>query len=199
MADKILIEIYKTKDPDELTKLLADPESRLETGSAAALSAALASALLCRAAALTKAAGLGGEQGEYIARNAEILRNYMVQLIDEDVKCRGPLRRAVKEEKTQEIEAAMRPAVAICEEIVNMMGKCLELLAELCGFCPEEAKHYALSSAELALGAAKSAVPYILNMASKSSEDTYRYVTRRENELTMAQYEALYRQIKGEN
>ena len=36
MAEKIIIDIYKNKNPDELTKLLADKESRLEAGSAAA-------------------------------------------------------------------------------------------------------------------------------------------------------------------
>ena len=40
MADKIVIEIYKTKAPDEFTKALAAPDSRLEIGSAAASTAA---------------------------------------------------------------------------------------------------------------------------------------------------------------
>ena len=30
MAEKIIIDIYKNKNPDELSKLLADKESRLE-------------------------------------------------------------------------------------------------------------------------------------------------------------------------
>ncbi len=195
MAEKIVIEIYKNKTPEELTKLLADPESRLETGSGAALTASVAAALLCRCAALTKAAA-EGERTDYIARNAEIIRSYMVHLIDEDVKCRGPLRRALQEGEAREIEAARRPAVAICEEIVNMMGKCLELLAELAGLCPAEARHYALSGAELALGSVKAAMGYILDMAGKSTDETYQFVTRRENEITLAHYGELYAQIK---
>ncbi len=195
MAEKILIEIYKNKDPDELTKLLADPESRLETGSGAAVSAAVAAALLCRAAAVAKAAGTEGERLEYIARNGEILRGYMVHLIDEDVKCRGPLRRAMKEGGPQEIEAARHPAVAICEEIINMMGQCLEMLEELSALCPAEALGYAASGAELALGSAKTAMRYVLSMAAKSSDETYRYVTRRENEITLARLEQLCVQV----
>ena len=195
MADKIVIEIYKTKTPDELTKLLADPESRLETGSGVALSASVAAAMLCRAAALAKAAGAQDERTEYIARNAEIIRGYMVHMIDEDVKCRGPLRRAEKEGKAQEIEAAMRPAVAICEEIVNMMGKCLDMMLELSDLCPPDARHYLASGAAFAVGAAKAAAHYILNMAQKSTEETYRFVTRRENEITLSQYEAVYAEI----
>lgn len=195
MADKIIVEIYKNKTPDELTRLLADPESRLETGSGLALTASVAAALLCRAAALATAAGKRDERTEYIARNGEIVRGYMIHLIDEDVKCRGPLKRAMKEGKEQEIQAAMRPAVAICEEIVNMMGKCLDMLLEISALCPEEGRHYAVSGAELAMGTVRSAVHYILYMAEKSTDETYRFVTKRENEMTLAQYETVFRQI----
>ena len=40
MAEGIKIEIFKLKNADELTKSLADPESRMETGGAAAMTAA---------------------------------------------------------------------------------------------------------------------------------------------------------------
>ena len=33
MSDKLVIEIWKKKDPDEITKELASPQSRLEAGS----------------------------------------------------------------------------------------------------------------------------------------------------------------------
>lgn len=195
MAEKIVIELYKTKDTEALSKLLADPDSRLETGSGAAVTAALASALLCRAAALTLREN-AGERAEYIARNGEILRGYMAHLIDEDVKSRGPLRRAEKEGDARAVEAARRPAVSICEEIVNMMGKCLELLLELSGLCPEEARHYIRSGADLALGAVRACMRYILNMAEKSSDETYRFVTARENQITWDQCLALYKEIQ---
>lgn len=70
MADKIVIEIYKTKAPDEFTKALAAPDSRLEIGSAAASTAASSAALLARAAALTAAETDGNERVDYILRNA---------------------------------------------------------------------------------------------------------------------------------
>ena len=113
MAEGIKIEIFKLKNADELTRSLADPESRIETGSGAAMTAALAMALLERAAALTVKALPGNERADYIFRNAEILRTYMVHLIDEDVKSRGPLRRALQEGDARNIEAARQPAVAI--------------------------------------------------------------------------------------
>ena len=131
MAEKIIIDIYKNKNPDELTKLLADKESRLEAGSAAAMTAASAAALFSRAAAFTAQQVKNDARLDYIVRNAEIIRNYMVYLIDEDVKSRNPLRKALKEGNEREIEAARQPAVCIAGEIINMMGQCLELMLEL--------------------------------------------------------------------
>lgn len=194
MAEKIAIEIYKTKDNEALTKLIADPDSRLETGSAAAITASMAAALLCRAAAMTLKEN-SSEQIEYIARNGETIRKYMVHLIDEDVKCRGPLRRAINEGGTREIEAARHPAVSICEEIVNMMGKLLDMLLEISRLCPESARHYVLAGADNAMAAIKGSMRYILNMAGQCSEETYRFVTRRENEITLEHCQRVYEQI----
>ena len=39
MADKLIIEIFREKNAEEFTKALAAPDSRLETGSAAAMTA----------------------------------------------------------------------------------------------------------------------------------------------------------------
>lgn len=185
MAESIKIEIYKKKNPDELTAALADPDGRLETGSGAALTAAVAAALLARAAACADRAAPGRERVAYILRNAEILRGYMVHLIDEDVKGRGPLRRALREGGAREIEAARQPAVAIPGEIINMMAQALELARELCALCPAEAMHYLGESAELALAAIRSARMYIVDLSDKSEDDTYRFVIRRENEITL--------------
>ena len=185
MAEGIKIEIFKLKNADELTRSLADPESRIETGSGAAMTAALAMALLERAAALSVKALPGNERADYIFRNAEILRTYMVHLIDEDIKARGPLRRAVKEGGEREIEAARQPAVAIPGEVIHMMSQALELGRELAGLCPQEALHYLGEFAELAMASVRSARLYILNMADQCSDDTYRYVVRRENEITL--------------
>ena len=82
MAEKIMIEIFKKKTMEELSQALADPDSKLETGSGAAAVASVASALLCRAAAVTAKAVSGNERLDYICRNAETLRAYMVHLID---------------------------------------------------------------------------------------------------------------------
>ena len=195
MAEKIMIEVFKKKTMEELSQALADPDGKLETGSGAAVAASVAAALLCRAAAVTGKTGSGNERLDYIARNGEILRSYMVHLIDEDVKCRGPLKRAIKEGDARNIEAARQPAVSISAEILNMMGKLLELAQELCPLCPKEAKHYLAESAELAMAAARTARSYIVDMAAYSSDETYRFVTHRENELLLAQFAPMAEEI----
>ena len=195
MAEKIMIEVFKKKTMEELSQALADPDGKLETGSGAAVAASVAAALLCRAAAVTGKTVSGNERLDYIARNGEILRSYMVHLIDEDVKCRGPLKRAMAEGDARAIEAARQPAVSICGEIINMMGKLLELAQELVPLCPKEARHYLAESAELAMAAVRSARCYIVDMASYCSDETYRFVTRRENELLLAQFSPIAEEI----
>ena len=195
MAEKIMIEVFKKKTMEELSQALADPDGKLETGSGAAAVASVAAALLCRAAAATGKTVSGNERLDYIVRNGEILRSYMVHLIDEDVKCRGPLKRAMMEGDARTIEAARQPAVSISAEILNMMGKLLELAQELCPLCPKEAKHYLAESAELAMAAARTARSYIVDMAAYSSDETYRFVTHRENELLLAQFAPMAEEI----
>ena len=97
MAEGIKIEIYRNMSSDELTTKLADPENKAGTGSAAAASAALAASLLERASRLIAQRTEGNERVDWLVRNTELLRSYMVKLIDEDIKCHGPLRKALKE------------------------------------------------------------------------------------------------------
>ena len=185
MAESIKIEVFRKKLPDELTKSLSEPDSRTDVGSGAALTAASASAYFLRAAALTAGAKGSTERLDYMLRNGEILRGYMIQLIDEDVKCRGPLRKARKDGDERTVEAAMQPAAAIANEIVNMMHQLLELLDELAGICAAEGKHFAASSADLAMGAICACQRYLLALAAHSSDETYRYIVRRENQITL--------------
>ena len=190
MEEKLVIEIYRKKDPEELTKLLSDPESRLDLGSAAALTAADACAMGLRAAKLTGAAAVGNERLDYILRNLEKLREYMVYLIDEDVKCRSILRRAEKKGNEREIEAARRPACCICEEIINQMGNTLDLLNELADK-GKQGGMYISAAVHMSMAAMQSAMAFVLDMSAKSSDDSYVFVTRRENEITLENYSAV--------
>ena len=197
MAEKITIEIFRKKLPDELTKSLSEPDSRSDIGSGAALTAASAAAYLTRAAALTAAEKGSAERLEFIQRNGEILRSYMIRLIDEDVKCRGPLRRAQKEGDEYKIEASMQTAAAIANEIINMMSQLLELSEELSAMAAPEAKRFAAASADLAMGAIRACMRYVLALSRKSEDETYRYVVRRENEITLQDCEEKAARILG--
>lgn len=194
MADKLIIEVYKNKNAEDFTKALSTADSRLSIGSAAAYTAACAAALLARAAALT-AAETSGERVDYIVRNSETLRSYMVHLIDEDVKCRGPLARAEKEGDARKIEAARQPAAAVTSEIVNMMGQCLALMLELCALCPADVAQFIGEGAELAMASVRSCMIYMVALADKCSDETYRFVTHRENEITLADCTETYSAI----
>ena len=135
------------------------------------------------------------ERVEYIVRNSEILRKYMVNLIDEDVKARGPYRRAIKEGDPRKIEAASQSAGAVCSEIVCMMEKALELAEELAALCPDDARHFIAESADLALAAIRASMRYCVYWGDQSMEDTRRYVIRRENELQWEEIQALYKRV----
>ena len=190
MEEKLIIEIYRKKDPEELTKLLSDPESRLDLGSAAALTAADACAMGLRAAKLAAAGTAGNERLDYILRNLEKLRGYMVYLIDEDVKCRSLLRRAEKKGDEREIDAARQPACCICEEIINQMGNTLDMLAELVDL-GKQGSMYISAAVHMCMAAMQSAMAFVLDMSAKSSDENYVFVTRRENEITLENYSAL--------
>lgn len=66
-----------------------------------------------------------------------------------------------------------------------MMGQALELIAGLAEICPKDSMHYVGEAAELAFAAIRCARLYIVDMARYSSDETYKFVTRRENELNI--------------
>ena len=71
----------------------------------------------------------------------------------------------------------------------------LSLLDELADRAEGEAKSYTASAAELAMAALRACVPYILDMSLPCTDETYRYVTRRENEMTLAQVVPVYESV----
>ena len=80
------------------------------------------------------------------------------------------------------------PALAIPGEVVNMMGQTIDMALELSALCPKETMHYLGECVEIALGAMKASRLYIIDMADQCSDDTFRYINRRENEITLKQY-----------
>lgn len=194
MADKIVINIFRKKTIEEFTECLAKQDSKLETGSASAAVGALSAAVLKRCADRIQADRCN-ERVEYISRNSEIIRNYMNYLIDEDVKCRAPINKAYAEGDQRKIEACVQPACAINSEIVNMMGSLLELGLELKSFIGEEQRHYLIESAEFAMSAIRASITFIYDMTKLCSDETYIYVTKRENEVMYQNALEKYRAI----
>ena len=196
MERTLNITIYKNLSIDELTKSITDPENKAEAGSAAATTASLAVALLARVSQYEFAQIKDPDDKlDWFVRNSEILRDYMVHLIDEDVRCRGPLRRALKEGDDRKIEASRQAAVSICLEIVNMMGKALEMAEGLLSYVQAESYAWLEESVILAYAASSAASRFILHMVSLSPDETYRYVMKRENEITMQEQKSMHDRI----
>ena len=185
----IKIRVYSQETPEEFTKAFVT-EDKLETGSLNALTAACAASLFARAAGLAPAS----ERQEYMVRNAEILRTYFLHMVDDDVKARSGLVKERKAGDPDRIEAAMHPACAINEEIINMLHQMLELGVELREMLAEKDRHYLKEMAELSLGTVKSCMAWLLDLTASSQDETYRFVVKRENEITLAEIEALYEQ-----
>ena len=182
---KFIIEIFRKKDPEELTAILADPAGKLDIGSAAALCAAESAAMALRAARLAAVQHEGDERLDYILRNVEKLRAYFVYLIDEDVKGRNIMRRAIKEGDPQKIDAAREPAAAISDEVICQLINLMDLVDELTAFAPAESAVYVGSAVEFALSAIRSARLFAIHTANGSSDGTYAFVVRRENEIRL--------------
>ena len=182
---KFIIEIFRKKDPEELTAALAEPTGKLDIGSAAALSGAESCALALRGARIAAQQTEMNDRLNYILRNLEKLRSYLVYLIDEDVKGRNIMKRAIKEGDPQKIDAARQPAAAISDEVICQMMNVVDLVEELIVFAPKESAVYLADAVELALSTFRCARNYAVSLADGSSDETYSFVVRRENEIRM--------------
>lgn len=194
---KLVIEVFRKKDAEAFTAALADPEGKMEIPSAAALCGAEACALALRAARIAAGEKAPDERTDYLLRNLDKLREYLVYLIDEDVKGRSIFLRAVREGNAQKIDAARQPACAIGDEIICQMIHLIELVAELAENAGRESAGYLSAALELALSALRCATAYVTALAAGSSDETYAFVVRRENELRMAELETPIARIRA--
>ena len=101
----------------------------------------------------------------------------------------------MKENDARVIEAARQPAAQIGNELVNMMGQLLELDEELCAFLAPEGRRFAAAAADLAMGAAQGTMRYLFAQAAQCTDETYRYIVKRENEIALEHCRALYARI----
>ena len=95
------------------------------------------------------------------------------------------MKRAVKEGDPQKIEAAREPAAAISDEVICQMINLVDLIEELTAFAPKESAVYLGSAVEFALSSIRSARLFAVHLANGSSDDTYSFIVRRENEIRL--------------
>ena len=122
---------------------------------------------------------------DYLLRNIEKLRSYFVYLIDEDVKGRSIMKRAMKDGDPQKIDAARQPAAAISDEVICQMINLVDLIEEMIAFAPKESAVYLGSAVEFALSSIRSARLFVVQLANGSSDETYSFIVRRENEIRL--------------
>lgn len=183
----IQIKIYSQESIENFAEGFASNE-KLETGSINAAACALAASLLERASLFAPES----EKKDYILRNAGILRNYFVHLIDDDLKARRDYMKLLPEGDDLKIEAAIHPACTINEEIISMCDQMLHLGIELKELIPVDKQHYLKEMAELAYGTVKSCISWLISFTQQSSDETYKFVVKRENELNLEAIKAEY-------
>lgn len=187
----IEIKVYKKMCIESFFEEFCSDDSKLDTGSLNAVSAACACSLFERAVKSLP----DSERAVWLKRNSAILRNYMVHMVDDDVKARAGLNKERKAGIPENIEAAIHPACTINEEIINMLHQMLELSLECCALVEEENKHYLREAAQLAIGTINSCIDWLLDLTKECSDETYKFVVRRENEITLSDCEELCRKI----
>lgn len=76
-----------------------------------------------------------------------------------------------------------------------MMGKCLEISEGLLAYADSSESADIEAGADLAYGASLAAGRFVLNMSKLSTDETYRFVMKRENEITMKEQKETYDRI----
>ena len=183
------VELFAEKTVKAYTKALADADTVLGLGSAAAEAAANSAALALLAVNKTES-----DDADMItaAKDLETLRTYFLHLIDEENKAKLPLeKRLASNAPAAEIEAGYRTACAIVDEVLFAVIKVLEVLDNIKDkLCP--------CTGSVAAGSvffAKTAMDCVrLQLAmysTKLNEEVYARTTRREPEIAIEQNTAL--------
>ena len=198
MADKIVLkaERYKNYNMDELTLKLSEAASRAEAGTVAGASGALACAMALRLANGLLSGDPENERYKYLVKNIDSLRTYMSVLMDQDIRCRAPMVKAIRENRpVEELDACLHPASEITEEIVGMMNVLLDFLIEMSGKLAFSDISVIQASLESAMAAVRISGAWINYLSDLSTEETFKFVMRREYEITYGEITEKYNKI----
>lgn len=188
MAEKINVTDLKQvsfndKSVKAYTLAMADPESKLGLGSAAAEAAAQAAALMLKAIRKTASEDadmLHAQQG------FEKLREYFVHLIDEENKAKLPLeKRLISGAPAAEIMAGYHTACLIAEEVLYSTIDLVDLLYSVADkLCPCTA-HLCAGSLQFARTAMECVRLLLREYSTKMDEEVTARTTRREPEIAI--------------
>ena len=187
MAEKINVGAIKQfafsgKTVKDFSIELASAESRLGTGSVAALIGGMAASSLLLAVRKT-----GSEDMKKTADELELLRKYFIFLVDEEVKAKEPLESRLKNGTADEaeIEGGYRTACVILSEQLYTLQKLVDLAGSVSdGICPCAAVEAA--AAMYYIRASLESIRLQLTFYStKMNEPVYARTTRREPEIVI--------------
>lgn len=189
-SKSIKLQKLSEKPLNTFTEELASAEGKPETGSAAALVAALAPALGSLAAALAEI-DPEGEHKDLVLELGE-MRKYMLKQVDEIPRSRAPLMKRIEEKADGlHLESAARVACGIPNEIVYLMCRCMELLDALLPLCRDEDKTTIQAAVYLCLAVISVMRGQIDLYTTYMQDASFRYVCKREAELNVQQHQAL--------
>lgn len=204
MAEKIDISELKqisfnNKSVKAYTAAMADPESKLGLGSAAAEAAAQAAALALKAVKKTASEDADLKKAE---DGFAKLREYFVHLIDEENKAKLPLeKRLVTGAPENEIEAGYLTACMIVNEVLYSTTDLIGLLDSVADkLCPCTA-HLCAGAMYFAKTAMECARLLLAFYSTKMKDEVGAHTTRREPEIAMEgiseKYNALLAKFEG--
>ena len=185
------IDRFADKSLTEFTRETASAEGKPGGGSVLALCGACAASLGLMVSNLTVGKEKYKQYEDDIrscAKELEILRTYLVHLVDEDIKAFAPLAKYAPMDKsdpsvTEHYQASLRLACAIPTEVMYKMTECAGVLAELA----EKGCLGAVSDAGVALQLCKAVMEgarfTCLANVKYFDDDVYAMTVRREFEI----------------
>lgn len=188
MAERVNIsdlkfESYSDKPLKVFSEMIADPENKLGLGSMAAEAAGNAAALALFAVRKTASEDADMVKAE---KDLETMRAYFVHLIDEENKAKAPLEKRLKNNAPEdEVEAGVRTACAIVDEVIYSTINVIEILNAVSDkICPCAA-HIAAASLFAARNAMDTARVQLAWRSTQMMEEVYARTTRREPEIAL--------------
>ncbi len=190
---------FADKSLADFTRELASGDAVPGGGGAAALTGALAASLGSMVCALSEGKKSCAEHADYIAEAAkrlELIRGYMLRLIDEDGAAFQPLKKYLSlskddPERKKHMDSALRVACHIPTEVMYTAGEAAEILAELA----EKGVRGAISDVGVGLHMCRAAMRAselnILINAAGMEDDVFAMTLRRECELVFEKYDPI--------